>query len=101
MCDLHLAKCLLDNGASVRLTFSGKRASTRELVTRERKINYFCLLLPDAGNQVNIADADGRFPAHLCIEYDFVAGFWLLDLETSGFNRNIVSSQHPKHSTGR
>jgi ankyrin repeat protein len=95
MGNLRRAKYLLDNGASVHRTFSGKYVSALEVALRQRRTDYLRLLLPYAGNQVNYLHTDGSFPVHLCIECDFAAGLRLLDLETSAFNPNLVTSQRP------
>jgi hypothetical protein len=84
MGDLRRAKCLLENGASVHGTFSGKRASALEFVLRERATDYLRLFLPDTGNQVNLRDAEGRFFVDLCIGYDFAGGS---AVDTGGYKR--------------
>jgi hypothetical protein len=100
MGDLHHAKYLFDNGASLHRTFSGKYASALDYILSECKTDPLGFLLPYAGNQVNCPDAGGRFPVHLCIEYNFVVALRFSTSRPAYLIRILTHRSAPTRSTG-
>jgi hypothetical protein len=75
--------CLRLQGRNVVLNILPASFSQPKLsfLYRMRHIELATLVMIGIGNQFNPRDADDRFSVDICIEYDFVGRFQLLNLD--------------------